>query len=218
MNWKRNVAVMLTVAMVVVTSACTYDIHTVATPDPTTLGKKAVVNGLTVAADPLFPASKSKAIFNTDLGDDGILAIHLIFSNNSQAEYLVAKENIGLVDKDGTRWLPIDAQEAAKSAHTNPALTGLATGIPMFFVFFSGVLVGPAVAWQTAKMNENITADFRAKEFKDKKLLAGETYGGFLFFRKPGPNKEIKGIEGLRLEAQVENLSTRQKHTAATGL
>ena len=43
-------------------------------------------------------------------------------------------------------------------------------------------------------------------------------YGGFLFFRKPGDSKEVTTIDGLKVEAQVENLSTKQKLTATIGL
>jgi hypothetical protein len=206
---------MVTIAFV---SGCSYNIHNVTTPDPATLLKKEAINGVTVAVDPLFPAAKSEAVFNTNLAKDGILAVQVVLSNNSLAERFVSTESVWVAHKDGTKWLPVEAGEAAKSAHTSPVLTGFATGVPMFFVFFSGVLIGPAVAYQTAKMNENITADFRAKEFKDRKLLVGETYGGFLFFRKPGDSKEITTIDGLKVEAQVENLSTKQKLTATIGL
>jgi hypothetical protein len=162
---------------------------------------------LVVYVDEYAEEEKSKRAFDTNLADNGVLAVLLLVENSGTQSYEVKASDMTICE--GTSCLkPLSPEAAAAKAKRNA--TGRAIGWSLIVPIISIPIAAVASASHTRDVNRHMAQDFSAKGFSDGALLPKKERSGFLFFQLDRARKDLRG---LCLEASARNVNTGEIRT-----
>jgi len=167
---------------------------------------------LTVYVDEYATEEKCKRAFDTDLADEGVLAMLLLMENNGTYPYDVKVTDVSMCD-DITCFKALAPEEAAGKAKRNAV--GRAIGWSMIVPIISIPVAAVASVSHTRSVNNQIVHDFCAKGFTSGIVMPSRELSGFLFFPL---DKGRKDLLGLRLVMSAKNTATGEVTTIAVPL
>jgi hypothetical protein len=154
------------------------------------LSKKAQ-GELTVYIDEYATEEKCKRAFDTNLVNDGVLAILLLVENNGAEPCDVKAADISVCD-DVACLKPLAPEEAAGKA--KKSAVGRAIGWSMIVPIISIPIAAAASASHTSSVNKQMAQDFAAKSFQDVVVMPYKESSGFLFFHLDEKREDLQGL------------------------
>jgi hypothetical protein len=135
--------------------------------------------GITVFVDEHISKSKSEKAFDTDLRDDGVVALLVTVQNRGTQPFEMKTMDVVLRDGAGTLKLlsADDAAERAKKSATARAI-GWSLIVPIIGIPFAAT----ASVMHTNKVNRQMREDFTAKFLSSATVEPGKDNTGYLFF------------------------------------
>lgn len=195
---RLSCAMLLAAALIAMAAGCkSYPVRTIPTTPVASLAAKEAVGEVTVAAEPVWTADQSKAIFNFPITDKGFLPVLIVIENRSNLTYELLRDRVELIPPTGERLNPVDAKVMASSFGRN----AMAEAIFLFGIFSYD---------DARKYNDAMVDDWDEKALKEAQLIApGRTLRRYAYFRT-GPGEP----QGGTLSVGLSNPSTNQVETA----
>ncbi len=144
---------------------------------------------------------KCKRAFDTNLAEEGVLAVLLLVENKGIDPYEVKATDVTAC-VDAACLKPLKPAEAAGKAKRSAV--GRALGWSLIVPIIGIPLAVAASADHTDKVNKQIVQDFAAKSFTAVEVAAHEKQSGFLFYKL---DKGRADLIGMRLELMAKNKS-----------
>ncbi len=145
---------------------------------------------------------KCRRAFDTNLAEEGVLAVLLLVENKGTQPFEVKVADI-TVCVGAACLKPLTPEEAAGKAKRSAV--GRAIGWSMIVPIIGIPVAVVASAEHTGKVNKQIIQDFAAKSFPDGIVTANKEQYGFLFFKLDEGRNDLTG---LRLELTAKNMSS----------
>lgn len=135
--------------------------------------------GVTIFVDEHISKSKSERAFDTDLRDDGVVALLVTVQNRAAKAFDMKTMDVVLRDGAGTLKLlgPEEAAERAKKSATARAI-GWSLIVPIIGI----PIAATASVMHTNKVNRQMREDFAAKSLSSATVEPGKDNTGYLFF------------------------------------
>lgn len=166
---------------------------------------------LTLYVEEYATPEKSRAAFDTNLAEEGLLALLILVQNGSQQEYEVKATDVVLRGK--TVLNVLTAEQAASKAERSAVGRALGWSLIVPIIGIPVAVIASAV--HTSNVNKQIVQDFTVKRFADGVIAPGKDRSGFVFFDlEPGR----KDLSGLTLELAARNVATGETVTVGTPL
>lgn len=170
--------------------------------------------GLDIAVDPYEKPYKIKYLFNTDITEKGILALHLIIWNNGISTYDLTPAKIFIRSLDGREYKPMPADQVSERVLPSTIERVLGFGAMGTALIFFTVPFAAGAAVDSEMAKRNIRKDYEAKQLREGAIKPKGLFHGFLFFDLPGGQEAFNKpyyfyIEGLKNTETGENLNTQ---------
>ncbi len=151
-------------------------------------------SGISLAADLYDSVEKVKTGFYVDVNSKGYYPIHVILANESNERIMIGRENIALLDRNGTPCSKVRSNVMSDDCEHNKMAYAL-----LGFGIFSYMSADDA--------NKKMAADWRDKEMAEQVILhPGKRMNGFLYFRIPNE----KNGDSYTLRAEVEKIDSKE--------
>ncbi|MBI4971593.1 MAG: hypothetical protein HZC17_07130 [Candidatus Omnitrophica bacterium] len=179
---------------------------------------RAQQNGLDIVVDPYEKPYKINYLFTTDITEKGILALHLIVWNNTNAIYNLESSKIVIRTVEGKEFSPLPPDQVSKKVLNNTVKRMMAYGAAGSALIFFTVPFAIAGGVDSAIANKNIRLDYEEKELRRAEIKPKSVFQGFLFFSLASSNDEIQSafhrpyffyLVGLKNESTGELLDVQ---------
>lgn len=147
--------------------------------------------GVTVFVDEHISKSKSEKAFDTDLRDDGVVALLVTVQNRGVQAFEIKTMDVVLRDGIGTLKLlgPEEAAERAKKSATARAI-GWSLIVPIIGI----PIAATASVMHTNKVNRQMREDFTAKYLSSATVDPGKDSTGYLFFEAEKARSDFNAL------------------------
>jgi hypothetical protein len=159
-------------------------------------------DGLKIIVDPMFNSNDNITYFGIDLLQEHILPVFVIVENHSaKGGHVVFNEKIFL---NGLNSEGMNKNDKFKGADISEGMNLVNTsawvgGVPL-------MLVGLSKISHAAEFKRNL----KSKMFQTKIISKGEQCSGFVYFRLPEKNRDMKN---LSISLEVMNLKKKHRQT-----
>ena len=133
-----------------------------------------IENSLAVAPDLYLDAKEQRNLFDADLTDSNILAVHVAVENRADGARLVRPSDMRLLLPDGRIFAPSGVSTVVATVGESGSVVGAGVAFGLI-----GVLVASNAENQARKAR---TFDYGLKAFPEKYLAKGERAEGVVFF------------------------------------
>ena len=170
------------------------------------------IHQLHLVADPYFEKSRVQHLFNSDILDRGILAVHFIAFNYGEEEYDLSRATFTLIKSDGSEIFPMEPKQVARKVlkHTSVRMIGwgfaglVVLSIP--FVIISGI--------DSRRSNQQTRDAVKDEAMRVFEIGSKEIVDGFYFFKLGRKSKEIERALQNKCQIKINGLVEQKSQVA----
>ena len=198
----RQLTALIVCCAIIVSGCAQYKRPTLMIKVPEFYPSRTKISQLAIVADPYFETSKMEYLFNSNLLDEGFLAIHFIAFNYGVETYDLSKARFVLVRDDGLEFVPAEPKLVAKKVlkHTSLRMIGWGfAGLIILSIPFS--MAAGIDSFRANKSTRKMVAQETLTVFK---IEGKEEVDGFYFFQIGRRSKEIRQALTHKYRLRIE--------------